>query len=140
MRRVFVVAITVAVVGVTLATLFLVPAIPKLQAFDLSRTLPTGTTYFNGQEGCGTNVTISDPFPANGIVTYSVVQLQPRADVNIWFFGPGSYSFVSTGMGSGHGQFSTGSGEFTVVLKACGPGPTVSLGFWGNTTYLAPVL
>ncbi len=140
-RLLFAIIAVVVVAGVVIA-LVVVPVVPRTQMFNLSRNLPTGTTYFNGYFGCGSNVTITHPFPANGVVTYDLTQNESDATVNVWILGPGaSYSFVSTGgPGSGVGTFTTGNGQITVVLKACGPGPTVGLGFWGSTQYRIPVL
>lgn len=143
MRRVLLVVIAVAIAGATLAGLFLVPAVPHREAFNFSRTLPTGTARFNGQEDCGPNVTIPNAFAAGSTVTYAWTQNESGAGVNIWLVGAGIYSFEFTG-GPGSGRGETGSsgglGSVTLIFKACGPGPTVDLGFWGNASYLAPVL
>jgi len=130
---------------------FLVPVLPRSQPFNLSRTLPTGTTYFNGQIGCGPNETVRVSFPANGAISYWITQNATDASVNIWGnsisvsvsplgenMGSSSF-FLNTGSpGSSHGSMS--SGEYTFVFQACGSAPTVSLGFWGVTNYSAPLL
>jgi len=143
MRRAYLVLISVGVAAAVLAVLLLAPVIPTVKTFNFSGQFPTGTTYFNGQERCGPNVTISDAFPLGSDVKYSYAQNESGADVNIWMIGPGFFSFDSTGgPGSGHGELRSeaGLGSVSLIFKACGPGPVVDLGFWGNASYFAPVL
>jgi len=143
LRRAYRALIAIGVAIAVVVVLFVVPVKSTVDNFDYSQELPTGTTYFNGQERCGANVTISNAFPSGSDVTFSYAQNESGADVNIWMVGPGVASFTSTGgPGSGHGEMKAGMGfgSMTLVFKACGPGATVDIGFWGTATYLAPLL
>ena len=125
---------------------FTVPAVARSQSFNLSRSLPTGSEYFNGNPNCGPNETVYADFPSNGMITFWTAQNESGASVDIWMdsssLGPlgasTESSFLSTGQGHSHGTAS--SGDFTIVLKACGPTSTVSLGFWGVANYSVPLL
>lgn len=140
--RLLILIVAVVCAAGILAATFTAPVLPKSQPFNLSRSLPTGTTYFNGMPNCGPNETIGEDFPSNGIVSYRIVQNETDASVNIGRVSVSgasfSSSFLSTGYGAAQGTFS--SGEYSFVFKACGPMATVSLGFWGVTNYSAPLL
>ena len=126
------------VLGVLLAAV-IVPVVPRSQPFDLSQILPTGTKVSNGQEGCGSNQTVSETFPADGVVSYWIAQNQTNASVNLWTYSDWSSSFVNIGYGGGlNGTFS--SDTYTFIFQACGSAPTVSIGFWGVTNYVVPLL
>lgn len=140
MRRVVLVVLAVAIAAAALAALLLAPVVPRVQPFDLSGALPTGTSYFNGQERCGPNVTISNPFPSDGAVSYNYAQNETGADVNIWILTAGTSVFTSSGSGSGHGELTTGFGSNSITFKGCGPGASVDIAFWGSTHYSGPVL
>jgi hypothetical protein len=118
------------------------PAVGVSQAFNLSRTLPTGSTYFNGNPNCGPNETVHADFPANGMVSFWTTQNETDASVDIWMDTSSGFSagntFLSTGQGHTHGTVS--SGDFIIVFKACGPTKTVSFGFWGVANYSVPLL
>ncbi len=137
--RIVVLLVAVACVAIFLAIASTVPVFQRSQPFDLSRTLPTGTASFNGQSGCGPNETVRESFPSNGIVSYWITQNGSDGSVNI----QGTYASGSFFMSTGFGGISQGSfpgGAYTFVFQACGPTPTVSLGFWGVTNYSAPLL
>jgi len=149
--RVLVFIVVVICVAGFLVVALTVPVLPRSQPFNLSRTLPTGTNFFNGQTGCGPNETVREAFPANGVIAYWITQNATDASVNIWgsslsvssfpFMGSFGWSsfFLSTGSPGGSSG-SMSSGEYTFVFQACGSTPTVSLGFWGVTNYSAPLL
>jgi len=137
--RLWVVIITGICVSGFLIAAFTVPVLPRSQPFNLSQTLPTGTTHSNGQTGCGSNVTVQETFPADGMVSYRITQNQTNASVNLWTYSDWGSSFVNIGYGSGtNGSFS--SDAYTFVFQACGSTPTVSIGFWGVTNYWVPFL
>ncbi len=143
MQRRVVVIIAVVAVAAAVALVLTVPSFPRSQPFNLSRSLPTGTAYSNGQFGCGPTVTVRGNFPANGQVSYWITQHESGASVNINITSDsgGGYTFLNTGSGGHeHGNFPSGDGRFTFVFQACGPTPTVPLGFWGVTNYSAPFL
>jgi hypothetical protein len=128
----------ICVSGFLLAA-FIVPVLPRSQPFNLSRTLLTGTNYSNGQSGCGSNETVREAFPPDGIVSYRIAQNQTNDSVNLWTYSDWSYSFMNIGYGGGlNGTFS--SDDYTFVFQACGSTPTVSFGFWGSTDYSVPLL
>lgn len=136
--------IFITLIAATTIVVLTVPVLPHSQPFNLSRDLPTGTSSFNGQLGCGSNQTVPVVFPANGVVSFRITQNETGATVDIWMTSDtgGVYSFLNTGGGGGgeYGRFSSGDGRFTFVFQACGPTPTVVLGFWGETNYSAPLL
>jgi hypothetical protein len=145
-REVVLIAASIGI-GVFVIAAVTLPALPGSHSFNLSRTLPTGTTYFNGQPNCGPNETARMEFPSNGVINYWITQNESDASVNIWWqpalvlsFGSASFtaSFLSTGFG--HDQGNLPSGDYTIVFKACGPTTTVSLGFWGVANYSVPLL
>ncbi|MFZ0829693.1 MAG: hypothetical protein WCB18_03130 [Thermoplasmata archaeon] len=139
-RELILIVAAICVAGFVVAA-FTVPVLPKSQPFNLSRTLPTGTTSFNGQLGCGPNVTVREVFPSNGIVRYWITQNETGASVNIWTDSVGIQGFMNTGYGGvSAGSFTSGNGVYTFVFQACGSTPTVSLGFWGGTNYSTPLL
>jgi hypothetical protein len=124
--------------GVVLLFATAVPVDPHSQSFNLSRSLPTGSTYFNGASNCGPNETFRVIFPSPGTLSYQVTQNESGATVDVWWESSTTYSFESTGTGGGSGTMS--SGDYTITLKGCGPTPTVSLGLWGTVNYTTPLL
>jgi len=106
--------------------------------FNLSASFPTGNTSYNGQLDCGPNITETVTFPAPGIMNYNLTQNQSGASVNIWMVYSNGYNFQNTGgPGQGRGTTEYVDGTFHFGFIACGPSPTVSLGFWGTVAYWA---
>lgn len=140
-KRLLVALVAAVAIAVTLVILLLVPVVPRTGTFDLSQTLPTGSSAFNGQIDCGSNVTVAAVFPSDAIVSYRITQNESHASVNIWMLGGGVSLFENSGYGGSiSGNFTSGNGHFSFVFQACGPTPTVSLGFWGSTHYSVPIL
>jgi hypothetical protein len=138
-RRLILLIVVVGCAGAFLLAALFLPALPRSQPFDLSRTLSTGTTTSDGQANCGPNETIRVSFPSDGIVSFWMAQNLTNASVNLWTYSDWSYAFVTLGPGGSlNGTFS--SDDYTFVFQACGSTPTVSLGFWGITNYLVPLL
>lgn len=112
-------------------------AFGQSRSFNLTASYPTGNASYNGQLGCGPNITKTVTFPAPGIMSFNITQAQYGASVNIWIFGAGGFSFMNSGGGPGGswGWMEYANGTFHFGFIACGPTPTVTLGFWGIVTY-----
>jgi hypothetical protein len=125
-------------VGVVLLFAIAVPVVPHSKPFNFSRSLPTGSSYFNGAPDCGPNETIRAYFPSPGLISYQITQNDSDATVDVWWVSANTQSFQSTGFGGGTGTMS--SGDYTITFKGCGPTPTVSIGLWGTVNYTTPLL
>ena len=137
-RRVLAIIVAAACVAVTLVVVFAVPIVPHSEPFNLSQTLSTGSTAFNGYPDCGPNVTTHLDYPSTGTISYRMAQNDSDATVDVWWISDDSYAFESTGMGTDQGTMT--SGDYTITMKGCGPDPTVSLGLWGFVNYTAPLV
>ena len=101
--------------------------------FNLSQSLPTGTSTVNGQLDCGSNVTVTLTVPAVSTVYYNMSVNTSGGSANVWESIDSSHGFVEVTYGGGvQGAMDGVRGTITFTAQGCGPTPTVAFGLWGE--------